>query len=161
MNAWLGQRARIWRLARLAIFAAVGGSLVFAWPVRRNTPAELFHKALRAKDQKRWSQADVLFRRLVAQAPQAGLSQHAQYHLGILAYLQERWEPAIREFTRLITDYPDSRLLAESYYHIGLCEERLGHADRVQAAHEILEREFADTPWARYARERWSRSSGR
>lgn len=150
-----GGTDRLWRLTvvGLGVLVLAGSGLGYA--ARARAPDRWLARGMRLKDRQQWSRAEAVFRQLRQRLPQAGAAQHAQYYLGIIHEQQHHWDQAVEEFSRLIAEYPESRLADQAYYHLGLCYEALGQMDQVRAISERLQREFAGTPGARYARERW------
>lgn len=147
----------VWSGVRVLLSAALLGTLGLSLHKRFNAPHVLLTRGFRHKDAKQWRPAEKLFRRVVKESPLSGSADQAQYNLGLVGYLQERWEDGAREFEELLERYPDSRWAGESVYHLGLCYERLGRKAELGRIRAVLQRDFRDTPWARYARERWPR----
>jgi tetratricopeptide (TPR) repeat protein len=125
--------------------------------VRGNSLGVLLRKGVACRDAGKLDLAQGCFEKILTKAPLSGYAETAQYFLAITRYLKHDWEPAIQEFERLIQVFPDGHYRAEAYYHIALCQDNLGRRDDLRKTVAALRREFPNSPWARYAIQRWGR----
>ena len=128
--------------------------------VRGNSPGALLRKGVACRDAGQLDLAQGCFEKILTKAPLSGYAESAQYFLAVTRYLKHDWEPAIQEFERLIEVFPDGQYRAEAYYHIALCQESLGRRDDLLKTVATLQREFPNSPWALFARQRWKDSLG-
>ena len=133
-----------------------GGSVVYAytWAARKTRPWPTAGptRCLRAKDYAKgprrcsggpWS---------AGPAPIWWTTPHLNW--GFTFYLRKQYVPAIAAFRELVHRYPESPNAAEAWYHIGLCQRNLGRRPEAKATFAKLIKDFPNSKWAGYAKDR-------
>lgn len=152
VGGWVG---RLWlpSLTLTVVFCVWMG--MGSAKVRWSASDKLMEKAMKFKDDKKWDQAETIFRKVARERPVSRFAEQARYYLGLMPYLQEKPEQSILEFQALLDQFPDSQMAAEAYYHIALCQDKLGRRNEAVKIKHLLEKKFPRTEWAGYARNRW------
>ncbi len=105
----------------------------------------------------RYDQATKAFQDFLAQYPNGGYADNAQYWLGEAYYVTRQFPQALAEFTKLVTDHPDSSKASHALLKIGYIHHEMGDVAQARKVLQDLIARFPDTAAARLAQERLQR----
>lgn len=142
---------------QLLVVVLLAGSLITVWCCYKaytNDINRLFNKGIQLKDAKRFNEARASFSKVVTEQPLSNISQDSAYYIAICYYLENKNSEAITAFRNLIKNDIRSLWVPEAYYHIGLCQFRLGGQAEGIATMNLVIRDYPNTQWANYAKDR-------
>lgn len=103
---------------------------------------------------RQYGEATTAFRRFLADHPESGLADNAQYWLAESIYVVQQYEAALAEFGLLLERYPGSPKTPDALLKLGYCHYELKRYGEARDALSLVIRDHADSSAARLARER-------
>lgn len=98
----------------------------------------VYQKGQSLLKQKKYDQAAIIFRQMLARNPQGKLAPNARYWLGECHYASGRYAEAAVEFQRCAADYPRSNKAPDSLLKLSFSYDRLNQGHQAMAALDQL-----------------------
>jgi len=128
-------------------------------PVMEGESAETIYRTAKQEffDSGNYSEAIVLFERLVERHPDSDYADNAVYWIGESHYSMKQWQSAREQFQRVLDFYPYGNKVPDATMKRGYAEEKLGLLDEAIFSMEEVIRRFGSTSFADRARDKLQR----
>jgi TolA-binding protein len=115
---------------------------------------DIYGEAMARFDRGAYQDARDLFARVVEADPSARIGELAAYFIAVSYFKEGRFRDTIGEFETFVNAYAGSDLVPEAYYHVALSHSNLQEPAMAREVFEGVIRDFPDSRWAGYSKER-------
>jgi TolA-binding protein len=115
---------------------------------------DLYGAAMAFFDRGAYPDAREGFARIVESDPSSRAGELAAYFIAVSYFKEARFRDTINEFEKFITGYSGSDYVPEAFYHIAVSHSNLQEPATAREVFEGVIRDFPDSRWAGYSKER-------